>query len=112
MSESWPGCGWSDQHEKSQIIFALYCQKVIIYASDSVFLEAVRAEENGGKELPVLPMNLAVLRHENLAAYSVEPLGSSLSGTGGWSAADTQLNPMNQAMNRTEASKANTNGML
>jgi len=47
-------------------------RKAFLYASDPAYLDAVLAEEQGWRELPVPPMSLVVFRRENLAAYSVE----------------------------------------
>lgn len=48
-------------------------RKAVLYASDPAYLDAVLAEEQGWRELPVPPMSLVVFRREDLAAYSVEP---------------------------------------
>jgi hypothetical protein len=48
-------------------------RKAVLYASDPAYLDAVLAEEQGWRELPVPPMSLVVFRRENLSEYSVEP---------------------------------------
>jgi len=48
-------------------------RKAVVYASDRAYLDAVLAEEQGWRELPVPPMSLVVFRRENLSGYSVEP---------------------------------------
>jgi glucosamine 6-phosphate synthetase-like amidotransferase/phosphosugar isomerase protein len=44
--------------------------RAILYASDSIYLDAVLAEEKGWRDLPVPPMSLAVFHHEDLITYS------------------------------------------
>lgn len=48
-------------------------RKAVLYASDPAYLDAVLAEEQGWRELPVPPMSLVVFRRKDLAAYSMEP---------------------------------------
>ena len=48
-------------------------RKAVLYASDPAYLDAVLAEEQGWREIPVPPMSLVVFRREDLAGYSVEP---------------------------------------
>ena len=48
-------------------------RKAVLYASDPAYLDAVLAEEQGWRELPVPPMSQVVFRREDLSGYSVEP---------------------------------------
>ena len=48
--------------------------RVVLYASDPAFLDAVLADERGWRELPVPAMSMVVFRHEDLMEFSREPL--------------------------------------
>ncbi len=48
--------------------------RVVLYASDPAFLDAVLADERGWRELPVPPMSMVVFRHEDLMEFSRESL--------------------------------------
>ena len=48
--------------------------RVVIYASDSTFLDAVLAEEPGWRELTIPAMSMIVFKHEDLMEFSREPL--------------------------------------
>lgn len=48
--------------------------RVVLYASDPAFLDAVLADERGWRELPVPAMSMVVFRHEDLMKFSREPL--------------------------------------
>jgi glucosamine 6-phosphate synthetase-like amidotransferase/phosphosugar isomerase protein len=46
--------------------------RAILYASDSIYLDAVLAGEPGWRELSVSPMSMLAFRHEDLFRFSVE----------------------------------------
>lgn len=48
--------------------------RVVIYASDPAFLDAVLADERGWRELSVPAMSMIVFRHEDLMEFSMESL--------------------------------------
>jgi len=48
--------------------------RVVLYASDPAFLDAVLAEERGWRELTVPAMSMVVFRHEDLMEFSRESL--------------------------------------
>ena len=48
--------------------------RVVLYASDPAFLDAVLADERGWRELPVPAMSMVVFRHEDLMEFSRESL--------------------------------------
>ena len=48
--------------------------RVVLYASEPAFLDAVLADERGWRELPVPPMSMVVFRHEDLMEFSRESL--------------------------------------
>lgn len=48
-------------------------QGPILYASDSIYLDVVLAEEKYWKELAIPPVGLVVFRREGLAGFSVDP---------------------------------------
>jgi hypothetical protein len=48
-------------------------RKAVLYASDPAYLDAVLADEQGWRDLPIPPMSLVVFHCCDLAAYSVEP---------------------------------------
>ena len=54
------------------IIYIRY--RVVIYASDPTFLDAVLAEEPGWRELTIPAMSMIVFRHEDLMEFSREPI--------------------------------------
>ena len=47
--------------------------RVILYASDAAYLDAVLDDERGWHELPVPPMSLMAFRHRDLMDCSMEP---------------------------------------
>ena len=46
--------------------------RVVLYASDSAYLDAVLEGERGWVEIPLPPMSLLVFRHDDLSGYSRE----------------------------------------
>jgi len=46
--------------------------RVVLYASDPAFLDAVLADERGWRPLPLEPMTMLVFRHESLMEFSRE----------------------------------------
>ena len=48
--------------------------RVVIYASDPAFLDAVLADERGWRELSVPAMSMIVFRHEDLMEFAMESL--------------------------------------
>jgi len=48
--------------------------RMVLYASDPAFLDAVLADECGWRELPVPDMSMVMFRHEDIMEFSRESL--------------------------------------